>query len=122
RPPLSSPVCSDGHPQVCVWPEDSAFLPEVVEMADRVAEATRDVMGVPERFVQYGVGDYDIINSFQFAAPGSGRWFTAGDLASTVVNAQTAPDFCESASQDQQDERTRQIHELLYWLQTHAYG
>src|SRR5699024_9761021 len=78
RPPLSSPVCSDGHPQVCVWPEDSAFLPEVVEMADRVAEATRDVMGVPERFVQYGVGDYDIINSFQFAAPGSGRWFTAG--------------------------------------------
>ena len=122
KPPQMDPVCTTDQPRVCVWPENEVYLPEVQEMVNRVTTALDGVTEVQEEFAQYGVDRYDIVNSFQLLAPGEGRWFLAGDLASVVVNSAVQPYFCETATPGQQEERTRQIQELLYWLQAHAYG
>lgn len=122
RPTPGSPACSDTSPRVCLWPEHASYLSDITPLAERAAEAGDGVLQVPDTFYQYGVRDRDITSSFQIMAHGPGLWFTAGGMASTLINAEVVPNYCPARDDEAETRRGTLTTELLYWLQSRIYG
>lgn len=122
RPTPSSPACSDDSPRVCLWPEHASYLTDITPLAERAAKAGDGVLHVPDAFYEYGVRDRDITSSFQIMAHGPGLWFTAGGMASTLINAEVVPNYCPARDNEAEMRRGALTTELLYWLQSRIYG
>ncbi|TKK84963.1 hypothetical protein FDA94_27640 [Herbidospora galbida] len=119
RPAPASALCSDGTPQVCVWPENRKYLPVVSAMATRFSSLPNGVLTVPPAFYEKG------LRSAAHPEAGGDFQFLAGELsvpmfmASTVLS-RTLPD-CEVPG-GAEERYSQQVFTLDAYLQVRGLG
>lgn len=124
RPYPEQPVCTEGSPRVCVWPEHAAFLPTIAELAARVAQTADGVLDVPSVFYEHG--SMPPLNpwptGFSWIGRGDGGWHVAEGLAIAVWNENWMPRGCFP---DQQEDITRAseiLDQIVHWLAVSSFG
>ncbi|WP_019633508.1 hypothetical protein [Actinomadura atramentaria] len=113
------PACSAGGPQVCVWPEDRAYLPEISAMARRLAALPPDVVRVPPVFLEDGLRDAPGGAFGDFRIAGGGARSASPGLARAVVR-NTLAGYCPAADRAAGDRRAAATFELETWLRARA--
>lgn len=126
RPPLSTPLCSQGTSTICVWPEDRKYLPVLSAMTDRLSSLPSDLFTVPTTFFEQGLRpgtEPGVFNSDDFFIIEGSPWSVSATLASDVYNASFA-DLC--LPDDYRNKAYAKIFkasdEISYWLESRAVG
>jgi hypothetical protein len=118
----SAPTCSTTTPRVCVWPEDSAYLPLLTPVAERVADASDGVLTVPDEFMQEGLASSpEAGNTFTWLALDAGVWQASEGLADAVLNTTYMPANCWPVTDAGWDKRRNLSNQLRYWLTARGY-
>lgn len=95
RDPAESPSCAGAQPELCVWPEDAAILPELARVAARASDIATNVGGsLPARYDEYGLE-----GEGNFVPTGPGTWPFSGDLGMAIAYS-LAPNECEAPQSD----------------------
>lgn len=119
RPPGQSPLCSTTSPQVCLWPENRAYLAQTAQTAQKVAAAADGVLTLPTRFYESGLR-----HTPEGQPPGfslrAGTYGIVGDMVNEML---PRPPACDRAFTDQQISQYATSHEnLSTWLFIRATG
>ncbi|MBD0672206.1 ABC transporter permease [Streptomyces sp. CBMA156] len=113
RPASADPLCTDGVPKVCVWPESRRYLPELGEMAGRAGALPGDRFRVPAQFVEEGVDGRPLDRGNGFVLREGETWEAAIVMAIATTEA-TIPMPCRRAGTEQ--------WELISWLTARIAG
>ncbi|MGV1005255.1 MAG: DUF7224 domain-containing protein [Candidatus Nanopelagicales bacterium] len=106
------PLCTEGTPQICVWPEQRRFLGELDAMAAGIR--TLDVPGLAIPTVIYEEGLRPADESPGLFLAGGNPWMIASGLASEVLIASLDSPAC--IPQGKEDQIAQASLELIYWL------
>ncbi|MFG2694011.1 hypothetical protein [Kitasatospora sp. NPDC048407] len=109
----SRPLCTDGVPKICVWPESRRYLPELQEMAGRAAALPAGRFRVPAQFAEDGVDGRPLDGGNGFVLREGETWEAATSMAIATAEA-TIPLSCRRAGADQ--------WELIAWLTARIAG
>ncbi|MEV6926808.1 hypothetical protein AB0M46_20195 [Dactylosporangium sp. NPDC051485] len=114
------PLCSTGTPNVCLWPEDRKYLPEIEAMLARIRTLPPGMFVVPSTFFERGLreerrGDDD------FEVIEGSLWSISPNFVGSIVNA-TITTFCPAADAAAEDRRTHAYFELDTWLEARING
>ncbi|MEU8272908.1 hypothetical protein ACFYOK_18495 [Microbispora bryophytorum] len=117
RPAPRTPLCSEGAPRVCLWPDNIKYLPQVAAMASRLAALPTGLVKLPDTFYERGVQP----NS----DPSSGFLIIEGvssvpDALAGSVLERTLP-VCDISDADT-PAYFRQLWPMHQWLAIRAYG
>ncbi|MFG2695214.1 ABC transporter permease [Kitasatospora sp. NPDC048407] len=109
----SRPLCTDGVPKICVWPENRRYLPELRELAERAAALSAGRFRVPAQFAEEGLDGRELDRGNRFVLREGEVWEVATAMAIGTA-AETVPLSCgrEGAGQ----------WELIAWLTARFAG
>lgn len=117
------PLCSDGSPTVCIWPQHRRFLPSLDAVATRLAATGAEVdIVVPGRFHERGLHgpvDQDLDG---FVLHLAGEWPAVRGMAASVLNATFPGNPCRAATEAAGERRSEAQSALTEWLVNYAFG
>ncbi|MFE4516465.1 ABC transporter permease [Kitasatospora sp. NPDC056783] len=113
RPAPAGPLCTDGTPKICVWPESRRFLPELREMAGRAAQLPGGRFRVAAQFTEEGVDGQPLDRGTGFVLREGETWEVATVMALRTAE-ETIPMKCRRAGAEQ--------WELIAWLTARIAG
>ncbi|SOR80128.1 hypothetical protein SCNRRL3882_3584 [Streptomyces chartreusis NRRL 3882] len=79
------PLCSQGAPKVCVWPEDKKYLNELAAMAQRLDEIPQDWITVPRAMYERGLRKPSEKTANDFEVLEGNFWFVSPNMAGSVM-------------------------------------
>lgn len=119
REPVN-PLCTEGTPQICIWPEQRRFLGELDAMAARIRTLGVPGLALPTVVHEEGLRPADADESQGLFLAGGNPWMIASGLASEVLIASLESPQC--IPQGKEDQVTQASLELIYWLTLRIAG
>ena len=105
-----TPVCTDTAVEICVWPDQAGFLPELTGYAQRI-EALGAFADVPDRYVDANLDD----SGFRFTLrSATGSWMRVSELA-FAIDIDAYPDECTPDAELDFDAWSSQLNQLNAW-------
>lgn len=117
REPVN-PLCTEGIPQICIWPEQRRFLGELDAMTARIRALDVPGLGLPTVVYEEGLRPGGESQGLFLA--GGNPWMIASGLASEVLIASLESPQC--IPEGKEDQLTQASLELIYWLTLRIAG
>lgn len=117
RDPVT-PLCTEGSPQICIWPEQRRFVGELAAMAGRIDGL--DVPGLQFPPVVYEEGLHPSMESPGLFLAGGEPWMIADGLADEMMRASLGSRLCIRPGTE--DQVVQASSELMYWLALRIAG
>jgi len=117
--PAPSPLCSEGAPRVCIWPEHQIHLAAMERIANRLG-ALSGAVTVPDTFYEEGLRAPMRSNS-DFALV-LGEWAAARGMTSAILDETFGTRSCELPPDSQLERNLTLTIELKEWLVARAVG
>jgi hypothetical protein len=114
-----APVCTDGAPVICLWPENRKYLPVMAAMAERAGALPAGLFTVPDRFDEKGLSGLDRTRfeyHQDFSIISGSPWSVSPTIAGRILEASTPP-YCDAADEETGERRQHAIFELLVWIE-----
>ncbi|WP_371516601.1 hypothetical protein [Kitasatospora sp. NBC_01300] len=118
------PVCTDGAPTLCLWPEDKVYLPKAQTMAEHMRQLPSGMFTVPTAFYERGLrGDAAHMYEDFYILEGS-MWDSSETMAGGIMSASrpTSPGCGFPPSSRMTPEFIHSSGELNMWLAMRIFG
>jgi len=119
RPASDAPTCTTGAPVICLWPEDSVYLPTAQKMADRMRNLASYGFVVPARFDERGL-ERAGSGGFDFYILEGSMWDASESMASEIQFG-SRPHDCPLTTTVTSDQAVA-IGEQGMWLAMTIFG
>ncbi|MFE9046241.1 hypothetical protein ACFYOG_35820 [Streptomyces sp. NPDC007818] len=116
-----TPLCSQGSPRVCIWPENRKYLPQISAMAERIGAIPQSWIRTPATFYELGVRPVGNGTANDFSVSEGNLWFAAPNMAGSVIQL-SIPIRCESLSPQVANEVSTAMAQVEMWLEFRAMG
>lgn len=111
QPPAAT--CHTGEVRVCLWPENSAWMDEVLALAERAQELSSYGLAMPTSLVESGLDELGPGDT-EFSIKGGTTWFITGDWARAASYG--LAEYCSDMSDEQMDSVSTSADELAAWI------
>lgn len=110
------PVCTTSKIEICVWPDQAGFLPELTRYAERLEILDEAGLDVPERYTERGLlgHEWSMHTNFRLKSA-TGQWIRAGELAFHIGLDVAVPDDCVTDAAIGYPEWERDLQLLTAW-------
>ncbi|MFI8386230.1 ABC transporter permease [Streptomyces sp. NPDC085540] len=115
------PLCSNGSPRVCLWPEDRKYLQQTSAMAERLGAIPQDWIRTPDAFYELGVRPDGPETANDFSIVEGNLWFAAPNMAGSIIQL-SLPPRCEALSPENANKVGTAIAQIEMWLEFRAMG
>lgn len=105
--------------EICVWPEQAGFLPELADYAKRL-ESLSSIADVPDRYIEANLDTTGRGATFTLQSS-TGSWMRVSGLA-FWIDADNHPAECSPDAQLDFDAWAAQSHQLTAWYSHWIFG
>ncbi|MFD0557897.1 hypothetical protein FB566_3184 [Stackebrandtia endophytica] len=113
------PLCTDTEIEICVWPDQAGFLPELTQYAHRLEELS-SFAEVPARYTADGLDSADDDATFSLASA-TGSWMRVTDLA-FWIDVNEYPEQCDPDAELDTETWNREGDQLAVWYSYWIFG
>jgi hypothetical protein len=114
-----TPLCTAAEPEICLWPEERKYLPQVEAMAKRVAELPPNIKS-PAAFYEEGLRG-KVAEDTDFSIFEGSMWEVAASMSISISRTSTPP-FCHAVDSKAENKRIMAYFELNSWLAARITG
>ncbi|AXG81222.1 ABC transporter permease [Streptomyces paludis] len=117
----ADPLCTQGEPRICVWPEHQKYAPELEAMSARIAALPPGLIKSPAVFYEDGVRGGPLDRGHGFSIFEGQTWDAATSMA-IHINEASSPPYCDPVDEAANDRRLKAQFELVSWLTVRIAG
>ena len=117
------PVCTETAVEICVWPDQAGFLPELAVYAERLELLDNAGLDVPDRYTERGLlgDDWSLHPSFHLQSA-TGEWIRASSLTFHIGLDLSSPEDCVTDAAMEYSEWSRDLQLVVAWPTFYVFG
>ncbi len=118
-----TPVCTDTAIEICVWPDQAGFIPELERYALRLEELDRAGLDVPVAYTERGLLGHSWSEHPNLRLKSAtGEWIRVGELTFHIAIDLDSPDECVTDATTTAQEWQQDLQLVVVWPTFYVFG